>query len=174
MKHQAVLAAFTLVLAAGAEQASDKPSPVPRRPVRPSYVSTPADLSGRPVSLQAGAARKNAPVESRAAAETMRETGTACFFSSRTSGSLTASGTHLNSEELVAAHARFPMGSHVRVKNLANGKDVQLRIVDRFPDSSRRVINVSEAAARELGFTRQGTAEVELTLVEDASAAARE
>jgi rare lipoprotein A len=59
----------------------------------------------------------------------------------------------------VAAHATYPLGSRARVTNLANGKSVEVEIVDRFP-STKRIINVSEEAARQLGFIQAGSAEV--------------
>ena len=62
--------------------------------------------------------------------------------------------------ELVASHASYPLGSRVKVTNVANGKSVEVRIVGRFANSSRRIINVSESAARELDFIKAGTAEV--------------
>ena len=167
MKHRAVVAACILELAAGAQQSSDKPSPVPRRPARPSFASTRPDKS-RPSSRNTTADRKNA------AADTTQEAGTACFFSASANGGLTASGSRLNSEELVAAHPRFPLGSWVRVRNLASGQTVDVRIVDRFPESSKRLINLSEAAARKLGFIKAGTAEVEVTPIEGSPSAVRE
>jgi penicillin-binding protein 1B len=103
-----------------------------------------------------------------------RETGRACFFPASATGGLTASGSRLNSEELVAAHPWFPMGSWVRVRNLANGKIVDVRVVDRFPGRSGRVINVSEAAAKALSFIKAGTVEVELTIIEGTSIALHE
>jgi rare lipoprotein A len=62
---------------------------------------------------------------------------------------------------LVAAHATYPLGSFVKVTNLSNGKFVTVRIVGRFPVSSR-IINDSKEAARLLGFIEAGTAEVRL------------
>ena len=91
-----------------------------------------------------------------------KETGIACFFSSSANGGMTASGVRLNSEDLVAGHPRLPLGSWARVTNLGNGQTVDVRIVDRFPESSKRVVNLSEAAARKLGFVKAGTAQVEL------------
>jgi len=96
------------------------------------------------------------------AGEIASETGKACFFTSRSDGSLTASGEPSNSRDLVAGHASYPLGARVLVTNLANGKSVVVRIVDRFPRTSGRVINLSEAAARELDFVKSGTAEVSL------------
>ena len=71
----------------------------------------------------------------------------------------------------MAAHATYPFGSRVKVTNLANGKTVEVQIVDRLPVSSR-IINVSEAAARQLGFIAAGTAEVRLDVVPQRAAAA--
>lgn len=98
------------------------------------------------------------------AGESPEEAGQACFFSSGANGGLTASGKRLNIDELVGGHASFPLGSTVRVTNLANQRSVEVTIVDRFP-VSQRVINVSEAAARQLDFVRAGTAEVRLELL---------
>ena len=178
MKHRVGVAVWVFALAAAAQQASDKSSPVPRKPVRPSFVATLPDKSGQASSRNASSAPSNAPRQSEAersrAFDTMPETGTACFFSSRANGGLTASGIPLNSEDLVAGHPRFPLGSWVRVRNQANGQTVDVRIVDRFPESSKRVVNLSEAAARKLGFVKAGTTEVEVTLIETSPAAARE
>ena len=65
----------------------------------------------------------------------------------------------------MAAHASYPLGSRVKVTNLANGKTVEVRIVDRFPGGASRIINLSAAAARALDFIRAGTAVVRLELV---------
>jgi membrane carboxypeptidase/penicillin-binding protein PbpC len=93
-----------------------------------------------------------------------QQTGMACYFSPGANGGLTASGARLSGEELVAAHATYPLGSHVKVTNLANRKTIEVRIVDRFP-ATNRVINVSEAAAKLLDFVKAGTAEVRLELM---------
>jgi rare lipoprotein A len=94
------------------------------------------------------------------------EQGTACYFSSRADGALTAGGDRLDSKALVAGHGRLPLGSRARVTNLGNGKSVEVRIVDRFPGTSGRVINLSEQAAREIGMLRAGTAQVRVEPVE--------
>lgn len=179
MKNRVVVAVWASALAAGAQQGSDKPSPVPRRPVRPSFASTLPGKPSQPSSLSTNADRNGSTRESESersstAADTIPETGTACFFSSSANGRLTGSGSRLNSEDFVAAHPRFPLGSWVRVRHLANGQTVDVRIVDRFPESSKRVINLSEAAARKLGFIKAGTAQVELELIETSPSAARE
>jgi rare lipoprotein A len=89
----------------------------------------------------------------------------ASYFTSSMDGSPTASGEPANSGDLVAAHASYPLGSRVLVTNLANGKSVEVRIVDRIPKGPR-VINLSESAARQLDFVKAGTAEVSLQPVQ--------
>jgi rare lipoprotein A len=162
-----LLAGLSIAAGAGAQQASDKPSPVPRRPARPKAEQAESARSRAADGRERGGGRPRAVVTDG------RETGTACFFSSKANGRPTASGDHLDSEELVAAHGSFPFGSRVRVTNLANGKAVVVRIIDRFPDP-KRIISVSEAAAREIGLIKTGTAQVELTVVEEDGEAARE
>lgn len=72
----------------------------------------------------------------------------------------TASGIRHDVEDFSAAHPSLPFGSRVVVTNLRNGRSVTLAITDRGPFTQGRVIDVSEAAARELGFLRAGTANV--------------
>lgn len=179
MKARVAMAVWIFAMTAVAQQATDKPSPVPRKPVRPAFAPTRAEKSGSPSSRntradQANAPRKSESDRSRAGADKSKETGIACFFSSSTNGGLTASGIRLNSEEFVAGHPRLPLGSWARVTNLGNGQTVDVRIVDRFPESTKRVVNLSEAAARKLGFIKAGTAHVELESIEGRPSAARE
>lgn len=59
-----------------------------------------------------------------------------------------------------AAHPWLPFGTVVRVTNLRNRRSVKVRVTDRGPHAKRRVIDVSTAAARELGMQRRGVARV--------------
>lgn len=65
----------------------------------------------------------------------------------------------------VAAHRTLPIGSHIRVINLANGRATTLVIVGRGPFEHGRLIDVSTAAAEALGFRRAGLAKVKIELV---------
>jgi rare lipoprotein A len=67
-------------------------------------------------------------------------------------GRKTASGERMNPAALTAAHKTLPFGSQVRVTNRKNGRSVTVRINDRGPFVRGRVIDVSPAAARALGF----------------------
>ena len=75
-------------------------------------------------------------------------------------GRRTANGEVMNSSRLTAAHRSLPFGSRVRVKNMRNGRSVVVRINDRGPFVGSRVIDVSKAAARRLGFISRGVTRV--------------
>jgi rare lipoprotein A len=93
--------------------------------------------------------------------------GMASYFSREMEGNRTASGERCDPDTLTAAHRTAPFGSRMRVTNLATGKSVVVRINDRGPFSRGRVIDLSHAAAREIGMHRTGTARVSLALLED-------
>lgn len=77
-------------------------------------------------------------------------------------GGVTASGERADPSGLTAAHRTLPFGTLVKVTNLANGKVVTVRINDRGPYSRGRVIDVTRAAAKELGFIRNGVTRVQI------------
>ena len=79
------------------------------------------------------------------------------------SGGRTASGEHASPGRLTAAHRSLPFGTMVRVTNRSTGRSVVVRINDRGPFVRGRVIDVTPAAAHELGFS--GVAPVSLTVV---------
>jgi peptidoglycan lytic transglycosylase len=80
------------------------------------------------------------------------QSGIASVYSTE-SGSKTASGQKLNPAALTAAHRNLPLGSKVTVTNKSNGRSVVVTINDRGPFVRGRVIDVSPAAARALGFS---------------------
>ena len=67
---------------------------------------------------------------------------------------------------LIAAHRTLPIGTHVRVVNLANGRAATVVIVDRGPFIRSRIIDVSTRAAEVLGFRQAGIARVQLQVVD--------
>ncbi|HWM83116.1 MAG TPA: septal ring lytic transglycosylase RlpA family protein [Pseudolabrys sp.] len=91
-----------------------------------------------------------------------RWTGVASVYSKAHSGGKTASGEIHRSGAMTAAHRTLPFGTHVRVTNMRNGRAVVVRINDRGPFVRGRVIDLSPAAARVLGFS--GLARVQLAL----------
>ena len=74
--------------------------------------------------------------------------------------SMTASGERMDPAKLTAAHPRLRFGTRVEVTNPRNGKTVVVRINDRGPFVKGRIIDVSKAAAGELGMIRSGVAKV--------------
>jgi rare lipoprotein A len=92
------------------------------------------------------------------------ESGLAAFYS----GGRTASGEVTGPTGLTAAHRTLPFGTKVVVTNLRSGKTVVVRITDRGPYGRGRIIDVSRAAARELGMIGSGTARVSIVRQESA------
>lgn len=90
--------------------------------------------------------------------------GIASWYGPRFHGRRTASGERYNMNHLTAAHPTLPFGTLVEVRNVRNGRSVVVRINDRGPFSKNRVIDLSFAAAREIGAVLPGTAPVELYL----------
>jgi len=93
------------------------------------------------------------------------EVGVASWYGFEFQGRPTASGEIFDSNELTAAHRKLPFGTTIRVTNLKNRDSVLLRITDRGPLTSGRVLDVSSAAARELGFLEAGLAHVKIDIV---------
>ncbi|WP_313437947.1 septal ring lytic transglycosylase RlpA family protein [Novosphingobium sp.] len=93
--------------------------------------------------------------------------GTASFYGRELRGNRTASGERFNPDDLTAAHPSLPFGTMLRVTNPRNGDSVMVRVNDRGPFHSNRVIDLSEAAAKEIGIARMGSGKVELAVLND-------
>jgi rare lipoprotein A len=98
--------------------------------------------------------------------------GFATYYARKFDGRRTASGSAFDNDALIAAHPRHAFGTTVRVTNLANGRSVDVRIVDRGPSRGARangvIIDLSRAAAEALDFIRKGRARVRLDVLENA------
>ena len=90
-------------------------------------------------------------------------TGLASWYGAALAGKKTASGEPFDPNALTAAHRTFAFGKCVRVEVVETGASVEVRINDRGPFVEGRIIDVSEAAARALGFVEQGVARVRLS-----------
>jgi rare lipoprotein A len=91
--------------------------------------------------------------------------GTASWYGDAFHGLQTANGEVFDKNRISAAHPTLPMPSLVRVTNLDNGRSMVLRVNDRGPFVDDRLIDLSEAAARELGYQRDGLARVRVQFV---------
>lgn len=94
------------------------------------------------------------------------ERGHASWYGAQFHGRRTASGENYDKYALTAAHKTLPFGTIVRVRSLALGREVDVRINDRGPFSPGRVIDVSQAAAEALGLMGAGVAEVSLNVAD--------
>ncbi|MDU9403647.1 septal ring lytic transglycosylase RlpA family protein [Pseudomonas sp. zfem004] len=89
-----------------------------------------------------------------------RAEGTASWYGTKFHGQNTANGELYDLYGMSAAHKTLPLPAYVRVTNLANGRSVILRVNDRGPFYSDRIIDLSYAAAKKLGYAESGTAHV--------------
>jgi rare lipoprotein A len=94
------------------------------------------------------------------------QTGLLSYYADAFHGRPTASGEPFDKEALTAAHRTLPFQTRVRVTNLENGRSVIVRINDRGPFVAERIVDVSPAAARELGIVERGLAMGQLSLAE--------
>ena len=151
---------FLMLLGGCSERAYSQPAPLSRTGTGTAEVALPiqkphpAGHGGEQIAL---------------AAETVVEsqTGLASWYGKRFHGRRTASGSLFDMAELTAAHLSLPFGSRVRVTNLANGRSLVVVITDRGPYVKPRVIDLSRAAARKLGFLEDGLAKVRLDVLAD-------
>lgn len=93
------------------------------------------------------------------------QVGKASWYGSHFQGKETASGEAFDMYDLTAAHRNLPMGSLVRVTNLANGSYVTVRINDRGPVYRSRIIDLSYKAAKILGLSSAGVQKVRLEMI---------
>lgn len=88
--------------------------------------------------------------------------GLASYYGPGLHGRPTASGERFDKNALTAAHRTLRFGSCLRVENVKNGRFTRVRVNDRGPFVAGRIVDVSEAAARELGMLQSGLARVRL------------
>ena len=120
-------------------------------------------------TLAAGmlAALAFSPLAAGAGGDTgFKQKGVASYYADRFHGRKTASGKRYNKQALTAAHKTLPLGTKVRVTNVRNGESVDVEITDRGPFVKGRVIDLSKAAANELGMVGSGLAQVRLEIIE--------
>ncbi len=95
----------------------------------------------------------------------IKDQGVASWYGEAFQGKLAANGTVFDKNAYTAAHRKLPLGSVVRVMNLNNGRVVKVRVTDRGPYVPGRILDLSEAAAHELGMVEAGTAAIQLEVL---------
>lgn len=135
-----------------------------------SRVLAPALASSGASSVAASAGKPAAGTDDAGSfAPGWKQQGRISYYGRRFASKPTASGETFDPDAMTMAHPSLPFGSIVRVKNLQNGRSVELRVNDRGPYEKGRIADVSRAAARELRMLRRGVvrARIELLRVGD-------
>ena len=90
------------------------------------------------------------------------ETGLASFYADTYNGKKTANGETFRSSAYTAAHKKLPFGTKVKVTNLSNGKSVKVKVNDRGPFVSGRIIDLTRAAAEKIDMVNAGVVKVKI------------
>jgi len=139
-----------------------------RRGPRPLRAALPALLA---VALAACAGRTPPPATPATSVEEgWSQVGQASWYGKKFHGRPTASGERFDMDAMTAAHRSLPLGTWIDVTNLENGRRAELRVTDRGPFVKGRILDVSRAAARRLGFLVDGTAKVRIVVTRPPSA----
>jgi rare lipoprotein A len=93
------------------------------------------------------------------------QTGVASYYANSLAGRRTASGERYDPQDLVAAHRDLPFGTILRVTNLTNDRAVEVRVIDRGPFTSGRVLDLSRRAAEELDMISAGHVQVRIEVL---------
>lgn len=109
-----------------------------------------------PPGPQAGAARRPSARQAKIRVGRTLDRGVASWYGPGFQGRLTANGERFDMNELTAAHRTLPFDTHVEVESRRTGKKVLVRINDRGPFVGGRIIDLSKAAAQELGIVNHG------------------
>jgi rare lipoprotein A len=143
-------AAIALAINAGGVQAADNAAPTAPPAAAPAPATAPPAATPAPPAPAAAAGG---------------ETGLAAVYNHRLNGHKTANGERYDANRLTAAHKTLPFGTMVKVTNVKNQKMVTVRINDRGPTQAGRILDLSTAAAQELGIKPTSMAEVSTEVV---------
>lgn len=97
------------------------------------------------------------------------EIGSASYYNNRFHGAKTASGEQYNKNKKTCAHPHYPFGTKLCITNQHNGKKVIVKVNDRGPFRSKRIIDLSYHAAKEIDIIERGIATVKIKVIKDFS-----
>ena len=112
--------------------------------------------------LAVGVQAQAMPIKDR---DTVVKTIFTTYYAKKFEGRKTTSGERYRAAKLTAAHRKLPFGTVVQVRNLHNGKIVEVKVNDRGPFSKKFELDLSQSAAKALGIYRLGYAKVEISYV---------
>ncbi|MCO5342422.1 septal ring lytic transglycosylase RlpA family protein [Aeromonas veronii] len=174
LRHKLLPLSLSLLLAACSSQPEQSAPVEPQAPVsKPPVIEIPQATGAipRPEPLSASGNRDywigKQKHEVWRDIKHYSEEGTASWLSPDLDGQKTANGDVLDSKLFSAAHRNLPIPSYVRVTNLENGLETIVRVNDRGPFNSPRLIDLSYAAAKQLEMVDSGEARVRLELISD-------
>lgn len=96
-----------------------------------------------------------------------KRTGKASYYSNKFKGRRTGSGQKYHPDSLTCAHHNLPFGTLIEVTNATNGKTVRVRVNDRLGRRSKRIVDLSMAAARQLEMIHQGVIPCKIMCIEN-------
>ena len=168
--HRFVLATLPAALAGtltiGVAPAQAGPQAKSKK-VQPAAGRSSESKSNKTSSDRKSAAKKGNNDTKTAKAGRVLQSGKASWYGPGFHGRKTANGEKFDMYELTAAHKTLPLGSRVMVRNPANGKEVVVRINDRGPYAHGRILDLSKAAASQLGLISRGHGDVVLQALGD-------
>jgi rare lipoprotein A (peptidoglycan hydrolase) len=91
--------------------------------------------------------------------------GIASYYADKFEGRKTANGDIFNQQKFTAAHNRLPLGTYVIVTNLRNNRSVKVKINDRLHRRNKRLVDLSKAAAKKIGFIKMGITRVKIEVI---------
>lgn len=91
--------------------------------------------------------------------------GRASYYSDAFAGRRTASGERYDPERMTAAHPTLPLGTHIRVTRVDDGRSVEVRVNDRCGCGGGRIVDLSRRAARHLGMIHAGVVPVRIEVL---------
>ena len=92
--------------------------------------------------------------------------GIASFYAKKFNGRKTSSGERFNNDSLTAAHTTLKFGTYIKVRNLKNDSVVIVKVNDRLPQRSKRSVDLTLRAAKQLNFVKSGLTKVEITVLD--------
>lgn len=117
------------------------------------------------VSAQSSA-HPPAPVKKKRKASTAKiQYGTASYYANKFNGRKTASGEVYDGKLMTAAHNGLPLGTWIKVTNMRNHRSVIVKVNDRLHYRNPRLVDLSRAAAKKLGYTGHGLAKVKVEVL---------
>lgn len=91
--------------------------------------------------------------------------GTASYYHNKFQNRLTASGEKFDQKKMTAAHNKLPLNTWIRVTNVRNNRSVIVRVNDRLHRKNTRLVDLSNSAAKNLGYLGQGLTKVKVEII---------